>query len=38
MEGESRGRLSTALFRERDDTPNGVEWLHVHEVWIENGS
>lgn len=28
------GRLSTALFGERAGTPNGVEWLHLHEVWL----
>ena len=32
--GESRGRLSTALFKMREGTPNGVEWLHVHETWL----
>lgn len=32
--GVARGRLSTALFRERADAPNGVEWLHVHETWL----
>jgi hypothetical protein len=36
IEGESRGRLSTALFRRREDAPNGVEWVHVHEVWLPN--
>ena len=30
----SRGRLSTAILREREDTPNGLEWLHVHETWL----
>jgi len=34
IEGEPRGRLSTALFRRSEDTPNGVEWVHVHEVWL----
>jgi hypothetical protein len=34
IEGESRGRLSTALFRRREGTPNAVEWIHVHEVWL----
>ena len=35
--GESRrGRLSSALLRERADTPNGLEWLHVHETWLPN--
>ena len=33
-EREVRGRLSTALFRARDDAPHGVEWLHVHETWL----
>lgn len=32
--GETRGRLSTALFREKPATPNGVEWLHVQETWL----
>jgi len=32
--GHERGRLSTALFRRADGAPNGVEWLHVHEVWL----
>jgi len=36
IEGESRGRLSTALFRRREGTPNSVEWVHVHEVWLPN--
>ena len=29
-----RGRQSTALLRHRDDAPNGVEWVHVHETWL----
>lgn len=28
-------RRSTALFREAEAAPNGVEWLHVHETWVE---
>jgi hypothetical protein len=28
-------RLSTALFREKEGNPNGLEWLHVHETWLE---
>jgi len=32
--GDRRGRLSSALFRARADAPNGLEWLHVHEVWL----
>jgi hypothetical protein len=27
-------RLSTVVFRERPDAPNGLEWLHVHETWL----
>lgn len=34
VEGESRGRASSALFREREGTPCGVEWLHLHETWL----
>lgn len=33
--GEPRGRLSTVLFGPKKGTPNGLEWLHLHEVWIE---
>lgn len=29
-----RGRLSSALFGPRPGTPNGVAWLHLHEVWL----
>lgn len=32
-----RGRLSSAVLREREGTPNGLEWVHVHEVWLEAG-
>jgi len=32
--GRRRGRLSTAIFREHADVPNGVEWVHVHETWL----
>lgn len=34
IEGDARGRVSTAVFDSREGTPNGVEWLHVHEVWM----
>ena len=34
IDGETRGRLSTALFRNRKGTPNGVEWVHLHETWM----
>lgn len=28
------GRLSTVLFGPNPDTPNGLEWLHLHESWV----
>jgi len=34
VDGKQRGRLSSALLRRNEATPNGVEWLHVHEVWL----
>lgn len=34
IEGETRGRLSTAILQRLEGTPNGLEWLHVHEVWM----
>ena len=34
IDGSSKGRLSTAIFKRKSDTPNGVEWLHVHETWL----
>ena len=32
--GEVKGRLSTALLRSADGTPNNLGWVHVHEVWL----
>ena len=34
VDERDRGRLSTVVFRNRADTPNGLEWLHVHETWL----
>lgn len=31
---DGKGRISTALLRAREDAPNGLEWLHVHETWL----
>ncbi len=31
-----RGRLSSVLFRRRPGARNGVEWLHVHETWLDS--
>ena len=34
VDGASRGRLSSAWFRRNESAPAGVEWLHLHEVWL----
>lgn len=34
VRGQIRGRMSTAIFRDDEHTPNGVVWLHVHETWL----
>jgi len=28
-------RLSSALFRRAGETPSGVEWVHLHETWLD---
>lgn len=33
-DGEN-ARISTVLFREDPDGPNGLRWVHVHETWAE---
>ncbi|QPC83896.1 hypothetical protein G4Y79_05825 [Phototrophicus methaneseepsis] len=33
--GKTTARLSTAVFIEDAAAPNGAQWLHVHETWIE---
>jgi len=33
--GGSDGRLASAVMRLKDGTPNGVEWLHVHEARLD---
>jgi len=32
--GETRGRQSTAVFREDPSAPSGLRWLWVHETWL----
>lgn len=32
------GRLSTVIFRENINMPNGLEWSHVHETWIQRAA
>jgi hypothetical protein len=37
-EGAPRGRRVTAVLRRRSGARNGVEWLHVHEVWLPDNT
>lgn len=32
---ERTGRVATALFRRAPAAPNGVEWVHLHETWLD---
>ena len=34
-DGATTARLSTVVFRVRDDRRHGLEWLHLHETWLE---
>jgi len=34
VNGITTARLSSALFRNNEKAVNGVEWVHVHEVYI----
>lgn len=33
--GEKTARRATALFTESSSAPNGVEWRHLHETWMQ---
>lgn len=33
--GSQTVRLASALFQRRLEAPHGVEWLHVHETWLQ---
>lgn len=35
VDGEWTARLSSVLFRQSESTPNGVEWVHLHETWLD---
>jgi hypothetical protein len=35
QDGARKGRSSTAVLRENAERPRGLEWLHVHETWLE---
>lgn len=34
VDGETAVRLSSVLFAVAPDAPNGLSWLHLHEVWM----
>jgi len=34
---KNNGRLSSAVFVEDSDAPNGINWFHVHETWLPDG-
>jgi hypothetical protein len=36
LNGRETRRISTAIFRETPETPNGLSWLRVHETWVAN--
>jgi len=38
IEGSVTTRMSSVLFGKKDSTPNGLEWLHVHETWTKGES
>lgn len=38
LNGEETCRTSTATFRNRPDTPCGVEWVHLQETWMNTAS
>lgn len=35
MGDEETGRIVTVLFRRAPEKPNGVEWVHLHETWLD---
>ncbi len=35
LQGKKNRRRSTVLFRDKPVNPNGLEWIHVHETWLE---
>lgn len=34
--GETTSRLSSVLFAKKESAPHKLEWLHVHETWLQN--
>ena len=37
LASRSNHRVTTAVFTDRPDLPNGVAWLHAHETWLDRG-
>lgn len=37
-EGERTGRTSTVVLERKEEAPNGLVWIHVHETWITQTS
>lgn len=35
--GARTARLASAFFLENPSAPNGVEWRHLHETWMQEG-
>lgn len=33
--GQTNGRISTVLFRVRENVPNSLEWVHLHETLLQ---
>lgn len=36
IDAAKSSRLSSVLFKEDENTPNGLQWIHLHETWIGN--
>ena len=34
IDGLITSRLSSVVFQDNETKPNGLQWLHVHETWI----
>ena len=35
LNGKTNRRRSSVLFRDNRENPNGLEWIHVHETWLD---
>lgn len=35
IDAKTSCRLSSVLFQSNQDNPNGLEWLYVHETWLD---